>query len=367
MSSKNIFKEATTLFKRKKYGKVISLLEPKITLYRNSFRYFYLLGMSCLYRRDWSSAYSYLKKAYSINPDNINIATAYGLLLVRKGARKDGLEIILKIVENSDFRFKKGYKRASKILNIIRKSGSEKDLVVILETNRFRSYFPKPPINTAPLLTFLFALFFIAIVSTTFVYFKSVPKSNRENINAIVLLSDEKVSDFSKSDYKILLSDKEIQLSFLRAKKELNRYNDNLARREINRLLLSNASIDIKQKALALARIIKQPDLKSVKNSFSFEEVSSDPLIYERCYMKWQGRLSDLKVNDKQITFDFLVGYADRKIVEGIVFATMDFEAILNEEYAYEILGQVYNKKSENSPMHQDFMLKIISIRRINP
>ena len=366
MKSKNIFKQASSLFRMKKYGDVISLLEPQITLYRNSFNYFYFLGMSCLYSRDWSAAYSYLKKAYSINPENINISTAFGLILVRKGSKQEGLKVILKIVENSELKGKKGYKKAVRVLEMIRKTGNEKDMVEILESNRFKRLFPSTPINYFSFFIPIFILILSISFPLSLYYYNNIYGNDREGIEPIEINENENITDFSELNYKKLLSDSKIKSLFLRAKKELYRYNDNLARREINHILLSNASNSIKQKALALTRVIEQPDFKTLKNSFTFEEVSKDPFLYERCYVRWKGRISNLEILDKNILFDFLVGYEDRKIVEGIVKSTIDFEVLLDENYAYEILAMIHNLKELDSETDSEFVLKIISIRRIN-
>lgn len=372
MSSGNIFKEASSLFRRKKYSQVITLLEPKITLYRSSFQYFRFLGLSCLYRRDWGSAYSYLRSAFLINSDNIEIASSYGLILVRQGDRKAGLDILLHIVENPASRKKTGYRKAQKTIEMIRKYGNEKDIVAMLESKRFFKYFPHPPYNPLPIILILLLLFTAA---GTYLSYRIMTRNNtsRENIQVITIDSEKTISDFSNQNYNYLLSNREIISAFSRARDYLEKYEDNMARREINRLINSNASIGIKQKALALTKVIQRPELKDIIRTFSFEEVYSDPFLYDHCYIKWKGRLSNLKIGKKQIQFDFLVGYHDRKIVEGIVPAFIDYEVLLNDDFAYELLAMIIPADAnidldvENVDEYKGFSLKVISIRRINP
>ena len=123
-----------------------------------------------------------------------------------------------------------------------------------------------------------------------------------------------------------------------------------------------------------MGRMVLPPkDMRNFNLSFSFQEIHQFPQLYQNCYIKWQGRISDLVVTTKEISFNFLVGYQDKKMVEGIVPCRMEFEAILNEDYAYEILACVEidnSYKKEFEKYNQDrikapFKLRIVTIRRI--
>ena len=120
--------------------------------------------------------------------------------------------------------------------------------------------------------------------------------------------------------------------------------------------------------------MIERPkEMRSFNQSFSFQEIHLFPQLYQNCYVKWQGRISDIVVKSNEITFNFLVGYQDKKVVDGIVACSMEFEAILNQEYPYEILAQIEiddSYKKEFDKFNQDkikapYKLRIVTIRRI--
>lgn len=401
----NLLGEANSLFIQKKYSRVISLLEPRITLYRGSFKFFYLLGMSSIYQHSWDLAYSYIKSAYYINNTHIPTSTSYALLLIRNGQRLEGIQILLDILQNEKNRHKKGYALAKRSLEMIKNCGNKTDICVVLDQARAGKYFPAPPVNYYPIIgvsvtavvaitTLLLTLNLSAFkfVSTNTKsgsgYKKqkeSVAKNehqeivpiqkqgSREELNKILINANETYFDYS-TQFEIILSESEIDLTFKAAKEYLKSYQDNYAQKEINQLLLSNASFSIKQKALVMGRMVLPPkDMRNFNLSFSFQEIHQFPQLYQNCYIKWQGRISDLVVTTKEISFNFLVGYQDKKMVEGIVPCRMEFEAILNEDYAYEILACVEidnSYKKEFEKYNQDrikapFKLRIVTIRRI--
>ena len=91
MRSKTL-KKATKLFKAGKYSKVLLLLESQVFRYRQSFDFFYLLGISCLRSSDYGGGYSYLQRAINIKPDDIN--TLAGLAVVRGAGVADRRRMI---------------------------------------------------------------------------------------------------------------------------------------------------------------------------------------------------------------------------------------------------------------------------------
>ena len=405
----NVLGAANRLFIQRKYSQVIALLEPRITLYRGSFKFFYLLGMSSIYLHSWDIAYSYIKSAYFINDRHIPTATSYALLLIRNGQRLEGIQILLDILQNEKNRHKAGYALANRSLEMIKNCGNKTDICSVLDKARAGKYFPAKPINFYPIIgaaiigfaaitTLLLTINFSAF-STSTMQNQSVKKQgnkyrqtsklesqtgeqvinvpyqnqSRTDLNKIQIESKESYFDYS-TPFEIMLSESEIMASFNEAKEFLQNHQDNFAQKSINQLLLSNCSFRTKQKALVMARMIERPkEMRSFNQSFSFQEVHLFPQLYQNCYVKWQGRISDIVVKSNEITFNFLVGYQDKKVVDGIVACSMEFEAILNQEYPYEILAQIEiddSYKKEFDKFNQDkikapYKLRIVTIRRI--
>jgi hypothetical protein len=138
-----------------------------------------------------------------------------------------------------------------------------------------------------------------------------------------------------------MLTEKEISSSFQEIKDLFENYEDNLARKEINKLLLSNAGHEIKNKVRVFIPHISVPDFSSMKDSFSYQDVMKEPKLYEGCFVRWKGRVSNVKVSEKEISFDFLVGYVDQRVLEGILRAHIEFSSKIDPAFAYEVIGKI--------------------------
>lgn len=358
---------------------MLALLEPEILGFRKSFTFYYLLGMSSLQLDLLDNAFSYLKSAFLNNEDqNREVILAYGAVLLRIGKRQEGLRLLLDLIQNPQTADSAEAKKAKKMLNLLRYKGQNDDYIEVLTRAPKSWYLPRP----FPFLTLMWAsLGALVLISAGVALFFGVkavqnrpPKPSRSNMAVVQLLPDQVLSDYSKPDFQYTLSDREIAAAFQRAKKHLLHFEDNACRVEINRLLHSNASLDVKQKCAVFARELTRPEMKDFKGSFSYEEVAKDPLLYDHCYVKWQGRVSNVEVvHDNQIQFDFLVGYQDRKIIDGIVPASLDHAYLFDETFAYELLARIVPASSAAPPravvahpMSQSgFSLAVVTLRRI--
>jgi hypothetical protein len=168
------------------------------------------------------------------------------------------------------------------------------------------------------------------------------------------------IVDFS-GEYRYVLTEDEIKETFSRVKKNFADFNDNLAQREINRLLGSNASNAVKDQARIIGSYITAPDFTTVKNPFEYQLVAADPYLYNDTYVVWSGKLTNLAVSDENIVFDLLVGYESNQVLLGVVNVVLQFAALLTVGDAVEVLGQV--KLTEDN----DFYLKAVSIHKLQP
>lgn len=67
----------------------------------------------------------------------------------------------------------------------------------------------------------------------------------------------------------------------------------------------------------------------------------SESKLYNNCYIHWKGRLSNLLITENLIMFDFLVGYDEKKILEGIIPVIMNFGARIDSDFPIEVLGKI--------------------------
>jgi hypothetical protein len=92
---------------------------------------------------------------------------------------------------------------------------------------------------------------------------------------------------------------------------------------------------------------MEAPGFNTLKDRFSYSEVTGDPFLYRDCHVIWRGMVSNLTIEQNHTSFDFLVGYDTRRTMEGIVQVDYDFAIPVNPEYPVEILGRVIPIASE--------------------
>ena len=72
--------------------------------------------------------------------------------------------------------------------------------------------------------------------------------------------------------------------------------------------------------------------------------------------------VSNLEFGEERITFDFLVGYQDRRVLEGVVPAYLEFAALLEGGMPVELIGEVLTAENEAG-----FRLRVTSLRMLEP
>ena len=206
---------------------------------------------------------------------------------------------------------------------------------------------------------------FIIFLSALFIFmffFKSAPEresvSVRKDGDNIKLQQTEQLVVYD-SETRYLLSEEEIRNSFNRMKDYYRNRDDNMTQREINRLKESNASVDVKDKASAFERLLTDNRSENIGTLFSYDEVSHDPFLYDKTVVVWRGAAANLYVTPTSLTFDLLVGYENRKFLEGTVPVFVDYGVKIIEGEPYEIEGEITVDGDEH------FRLHALSIRRI--
>ena len=349
----NDLKKAYKLYRRKKYTQILQLLESQIFRYRQSFQFYYLLGMSCLYTGDFSGAESYLQRALSLKPGNKNALLGIAAVHLKQQktseALKDWFEVIDQDPKNS---------QANRGLAVVRKHADPDDLIAYTDSSRLYKLLPRETRigpGTIALLTasalILAGLLFYPLYAP-YVDRMFAQKIQRPEIAELDLTVDDYTSEQGEAagnetensdqpDAQFELSSKELKNTYEDVVEYFNRYEDNLAQREINRILLSNASKELKNKVSILATYTRTPSFDTLTHNFDYKEVRSRPLLYNDCYVIWKGRVSNLQVGENTIRFDLLVGYETEKVLQGIVPVEMDFAAHIDPAFPIEILGRI--------------------------
>jgi hypothetical protein len=66
-----------------------------------------------------------------------------------------------------------------------------------------------------------------------------------------------------------------------------------------------------------------------------------DPVLHNEVHVIWRGMASNVVTNDEGTSFDLLVGYETRKVLEGIVPVIFQYAVSLNPEQPVEVLGRI--------------------------
>lgn len=331
--------KAARLTRRERYSEVIRLLEPQIFRYRDSFDFYSMLGTACLHTGDLSGAYSYLKRASQLRPEEINPSLALALIHLKRGELSEAIEQWLAVQDTDP-----GNRYAKRGLDFLKNSRDPAKLADVIETAKIGRFLPTRsrlgrvlPYLAGGIVGAAILVFVIGFVVTRL----TTPSGPaREGLNQATLPSSATLTK-TTGQYRYVLTKNEIRTVFNRLREEFSHYKDNLAQRDINRLLGSNASEVVKEKARILQSYLRTPNFATIQNSFGYQAVAKDPYLYQNCFVDWKGMVSNLKITSKRITFDFLVGYHNGQVLEGIVPVYLDFAADIRAATSFEVLGQV--------------------------
>ncbi|HUZ17991.1 MAG TPA: hypothetical protein VMV68_06370 [Spirochaetia bacterium] len=330
---------AARLFRKRKYPEVIRILEPQIFRFRESFQFYTLLGLSCLETGDLSGADSYLRRANQLNEQDVGSLLALAAIHLRRHELTQAIERWLAVQDIDP-----GNRHARRGLEFAKRNAAEVQLAKALESTSLRRFVPGPhpaerflPLAAVVVLVAAIGIFVVPLAVTRLL----VPaEPARSGLQAATLESSIKLVQ-SGGQARYVLTVSEIRSTFNQMRDDFSHYRDNLAQRDINRLLGSNASEVVKEKARALQSFLNQPNFSTMRDSFSYQEVAKDPFLYRNCYVDWKGMVSNLKISRKEITFDFLVGYNEQKVLQGIVPVTLDFAADIRSSMPLELIGQI--------------------------
>lgn len=354
----DVLKSAGKLFRKRKFSQVIRLLEQQIFRFRDSFEFYFLLGNSCLFSGDYGGADSYLKRAAQLKSNHVNTLLGLATVALKRAHTDEAINNWLKTLD-----LEPDNTTARRGLDLVRKysiSGAA-DLSEISNSRLFRDIFPPRPFNRAIIMLPLLILL-VGTLSLATVYFirpilpgKAV---GRPGLPDIELSKSQPALISMEGDYRYILTEKDILASFENAKKYLIAFRDNMALKELNRILYSNASAYVKEKARLLTAFVQKPDFTTVKDTFTYNEVSKESLLYNGCYIVWSGKVANLLIDRENITFDLLVGYHEQKELLGIVPVFLDFGVDLENGTSLEVLGEI---ESEAGGLR----IKGISIHRL--
>jgi tetratricopeptide (TPR) repeat protein len=336
--------QAERLARRGRFGEVVLLLEPQLPVYRESPRFYYLLGSACLRSSDMGGAYTYLKRAEQLDPEDCDTLLCLAAYHLRKAESQKAVEYYLSVLER-----KPRHPLATRALSFMRRPGVEEAMPRLVEQGKMSRFYPRPkglPPFVLPAGVVAAALIFVTLLAprvSGWIGGIREAASPRPEVAAIALNDYEKAKPVETGgSYRYILTEKEALAGFERAKSDFEVYRDNAALVELNRLILSNASQGIKEKARTLKGFVAAPDFRTVKDVPDYADVSKEPELYEGCAVVWKGSAANIEEAGDVTKFHFLVGYTDGKRLEGIVPVELQGQReLVPASSPFELLGVV--------------------------
>jgi tetratricopeptide (TPR) repeat protein len=335
--AKNPLDEAESLFRRRRWAEIIRLLEPLSAVYRETARFSVLLGCAYLHKEDSGGAYSCFRRAQSLDFRDSEAALGLAAVYIRRGETDKAVQLYIDILER-----RPRDRKARRGLDFLRRSTSSAES---LPARKVRGLYPEPPTRWGLAIAPLAAAALIAVGLWSYPAVATGLRSvlpQRPGLADVVLSPEEKAAPVgSGGGFDIVLTEKEALAAFDTAKRLFSDYRDEAALVELNRLLVSNATRQVKAKAEALALYVREPSFLTLPDRFGYAEVSSGPRLFEGVGVAWKGLAANVQASPGGTTFDLLVGYHDRKRLEGIVQVRAPFEAKLVPDRPVEVLARV--------------------------
>ena len=334
-----ILQKALRLTGKGKYDESVKLLEAEVFRYQESYAYYHILGISCLYAGDFGGAFTYFAKAKNIKFREPSTLLGLAALFLRRGETDRALDLYLDIQDvdpkNST---------ARRALRVIRKYGGTEELNAWLAQGKLGSLYPPLPragISIKPLPLVVSGIILASVIAVV-AGIAMFPVNPRRGLDVSALEKAEQEHPVEMGGaYRYALTEDQVLSLYSKARDLFNKYHDEAARRELNKILESNASAAVKNKARLLLDYLEPPGFDTLKDRFTYAEVSADPLLYRDCHVLWRGSAANLRTGTDKTSFELLVGYDTRTVVEGTVTVELDFPADITTIEPLEVLGRV--------------------------
>ena len=343
-----ILTKAVRFARKGNYNEAIKTLENEANRYYGSFTYSYLLGVSYLYSNIFGVALSYLKLAAGQKMRDPNTLLGLAALYLNHGDTDKAVDLYLE-VQSIDV----SNRIARKALKIIRKYPGPENISAWIDSGRLHTLFPPlPRLNVSRKKLILgIAAGMVLLLTVLGVVLKNgffLPGKAQRDIPQEILLADEERNSPLQTggSYRYVLTRDEVLNEYNEARRLFTSYRDEAARVKLNRILESNASDPVKNRARILISYMGTPGFDTFQtlkdeDKFSYFAVTKDPFMYRDCHIVWRGMATNVVTEQNHTSFDFLVGYDTYRTLEGIVQVDYDFAIPLNPERPVEILGRV--------------------------
>lgn len=337
----NALASARRLFRARRYTQTINFLEPQVFLFRQNGEYYYLLGMSCLYKGDYAGAASYLERANDIERDPRALLGLAATSLRRRRIDK-ALQQYLDVLDLDP-----NNRQATRALDWLRRVDPSADISDWYD-ERIADFLPRRPVRIHGAAWIALAVAAIALL----VIFAGppvlrvarrvfAPRFDRPGAELLDIRDEAVALDAVAQDPRYQLSPNEAERLFREVGRLFNDGRDNVVRRELNRIALSNAGAALKTRAELVADLLQEPDFTNFADNYTLETVRSEPELHAGVFVRWSGRATNVVIGPDTISFDLLVGFVSGQVLEGIVPVELTFAFLLEGNRSVEVIGAV--------------------------
>ncbi|MDR1908451.1 MAG: tetratricopeptide repeat protein [Spirochaetaceae bacterium] len=362
MKGDPIISRALNLLRRRKYTDAIRLLEGEAVRYHDSFRYHYILAAACLRAEDFGGAFTYFISARKLKKRDPQVLLGLAALFLRRGDTVQAVEIYLEVQE-----IERENRTARRALDLIRRSAGPEEMSAWIESGKLKKLFPPlPKAPFAAVRTLLISLGVVLILGALggilFLTGVLAPGPRREGYEESRLEREEREAPVEiDGSYRYLLTRDQAVAAYEKAQRLFGRYRDEEAKVELNRIIESNASEALRNRARMLLSFTQPPDFGSLKDSFDYPTVMREPILYRDCHVIWEGMAANLVTDDSGTVFNLLVGYGDRTVLQGIVPVQFDFAVNINTSRPLKVLGRIVPR---SSPAGMDLELRGLAVQQ---
>jgi tetratricopeptide (TPR) repeat protein len=371
MKTDPILYKAVRLARAGNYDGAIRTLEPEVNRYYGSFRYYYLLGVSYLHTGESSNALTYFRLAHEAKTRDPMPLLGLAVLYLKRGKTDQAVDFYLEAQELDEQN-----KTAKKALKVIRKYAGADTFRDWLESGKISSLFPPLPSAGFSLRMVLIpcAVLAAALLISWGVLVKIrmlpnplYPRGNRGRAAEFSLSREERSAPVEPGgSYRYTLTREEAVDAYDKAHSLFTTFHDEAAKINLNRVLESNASEGLKNKARILLTFMEVPGFDNFKrgDNVSFDEVEQDPPLYRDVYVIWRGKAANVEINGNTTSFKLLVDYDTGVILKGPVMVIFDRPVQVITDRPLEVLGKIVPSpqgetiRLEGGAIHQSVSLE---------
>ena len=350
-----VLNKAASLARKRNYEDALKILKDEEDRYYGSFKYHYLCAVICLHSGNFIEAKENFDLARKVKITDNSVKLGHAVLYLKRMNTVQAVNYYLEVQEEEPKN-----KIAKRALSVIRNYSSNESLSDWLSSGKIKKLFPAIPFPSISLKTVISAVSILAaaaLITCGVLSFLNIipgpfkPRQTRSTAE-YTLSGSERNDPVEVGGYyrNILTRDEAISL-YDRALSLFAEYRDDAAKVYLNRILESNASEAVKNRARLVINNMTVPGFDNFNRNDnpSYNDVRSEPVFFRDVHVIWSGMATNVAVTDEYTRFDLLIGYDTRTTLEGIVPVTFNTPVAINPERPLEVLGRITFSSSNSA------------------